>query len=94
MASKLSIAESSEDLNPAPEGWMWFKPSTGQIFEFTNGAWVEVARVSLADHSHSEHGNVNFTGTVSVSGERGLTGQMTIANHTLTFKEGILVGFS
>jgi len=46
------------------------------------------------DHSHSTHGDINFTGTVSADGDVGLTGSKTIAGlGTLTFKKGLLVGF-
>jgi len=45
------------------------------------------------DHTHPTHGDINFTGTISAGGEAGLTGSRTIDGHTLTFKNGILVGY-
>ena len=45
-------------------------------------------------HTHPTHGDINFTGTISADGEAGLTGSRTIDGHTLTFKNGILVGYS
>lgn len=94
MGQKLFIAESPEELNPAPQGWIWIKPSTGQVSEFNDGAWAEVATLSMAGHNHPTLGDVNFTGTISADGEQGITGQRTIAGHTITFRNGILVGFS
>jgi len=44
-------------------------------------------------HSHSTLGDINFTGTVSADGQPGLTGARTIDGHTLTFKDGLLVGY-
>ena len=44
-------------------------------------------------HTHSELGNINFTGSISAEGSAGLTGTRTIDGHTLTFKNGILTGY-
>ena len=45
------------------------------------------------EHTHSEHGDINFTGTVSADGDGGLTGSRTVGGYKLTFKKGLLVGF-
>ena len=45
------------------------------------------------EHTHATHGGINFTGTISANGQLGLTGARTIDGHTLTFKNGILVGY-
>ena len=46
------------------------------------------------DHSHLNHGDINFTGGISVNGDGGVTGSKTVAGHTITFKNGILTGFT
>ena len=91
----LVIAESMEELNEYFEtgDWLWLKPSTGELFERSGGEWALSTTLSLADHSHPTHGDINFTGTISVDGQEGLTGSRTIEGHTLTFKNGILVGY-
>lgn len=48
----------------------------------------------LQTHSHPTLGDINFTGTISADGQAGLTGSRTIDGHTLTFKNGILVGYT
>lgn len=44
-------------------------------------------------HSHPEHGDINFTGNISVAGDAGITGQKTVGGYQITFKKGILTGF-
>lgn len=90
---KLFIAEDASELNPAPRDWIWIKPSTGEIFENQDGSWVLRATLSLGEHSHPEHGDINFTGSVSADGDEGLTGERIVQGYTLTFKKGLLVGF-
>lgn len=77
--------------------WLRILPDgTREWYEPDDDSWqlvkTEPACAEL-DHSHPEHGDINFTGTVSADGDAGLTGQRTLAGYTLTFKKGLLVGF-
>jgi len=54
----------------------------------------DLENLTVPYEESSDCGDINFTGTISVDGEAGLTGTRTIDGHTLTFKNGILVGYS
>jgi len=45
-----------------------------------------------ADHTHAEHGDINFTGNIQADGYDGLNERVTIGTKKLTFKEGICIG--
>ena len=91
----LFIGIEPEALSRCPQGWVWLKPTDGgiEIYALEDGTWGLQATISLASHSHPTHGDINFTGAVSVDSEAGITGARTIDGHTLTFKNGILVGY-
>ena len=44
-------------------------------------------------HTHPTLGDINFTGSVSVGGEAGITGSKTVGGFKITFKKGLLTGF-
>ena len=63
----------------------WLKTSTQQWYVNVNWAWVEVSDIpdyAPLVHSHPTHGDINLTGSVSVGGVAGLTG-----NYEGTFKK-------
>lgn len=78
--------------------WLKINPDGSKNwYEWLNNQWTLVkseAAPASADHSHSELGDINFTGEISVGGDSGITGSRTIQGHTITFKKGILTGFS
>lgn len=73
----------------------WIKPVDGvlEFYEKVNGEWSLV-------HTQTPHcpaqvdNDVNFTGDIYAGGEKGLTGSRTIGGYTITFKNGILTGFT
>jgi len=91
----LFIGESPSDSAHAPTGWLWLKPVDGgiELYTYDDSVWVLKHTISFADHTHPTLGDINFTGTISAGGEAGITGARTIDGHTLTFKNGILVGY-
>lgn len=71
----------------------WFKPSTQQWFEVSNGDWSQVADIpdfAAVDHSHS--GLDDLPDIITLL-NNGVTGTKTVGNYTLTFNHGVLVGF-
>lgn len=83
----------------------WLKPmlilqilpdGTRKWLERSDGGWILVKEEdapATADHSHATHGDINFTGTVSVGGEAGLSGSKVLDGKRLTFTNGILTGY-
>lgn len=95
----MSVGIIVSESTPATDNrYTWYQPSTGKWFELnaTMTEWVEVADEDKAeaDHTHTEFENLNIIGTLSADGDEGLTGQRTFGGYTLTFKKGLLVGFS
>jgi len=84
----------SDDTPTLPIGWenyaLWLEPDTGQWHKY-NGGWQAISSPLMS--IPSQIGDVNFTGTISVDGEEGLTGERTIDGHVLTFTKGILTGY-
>jgi len=84
------ISESSPSL---PLNWepylLWLQPTTGKWYKWNGSSWIAISAPLMAIPENL--GNVNFTGTVKVDGDQGLTGQRTIQGYTLTFKKGLLV---
>ncbi len=98
MGSGLIISASEPKLENL---YTWMKPLPDggkEWYEIQNGAWAKVKTEpapALADHIHAALGDINFTGTVSVNGDAGITGSRLILGvGTLTFKKGILTGFT
>uniref|UniRef100_A0A6M3L136 Uncharacterized protein n=1 Tax=viral metagenome TaxID=1070528 RepID=A0A6M3L136_9ZZZZ len=77
--------------------WLKILPNgSREWYEKNDGGWTLVESEeapATVNHSHTELGDINFTGTISVDGDEGLTGERTVGGYTLTFKKGLLVGF-
>ncbi len=86
-------AEESGELPEVFQDWIWFKSSTGELYEFVDGNWVLSETLSLASHSHPTHGDINFTGTVSVGGDAGLTGEFEGTFKKIRIVNGIITEF-
>ena len=91
----LFIGESPGDLNPPSLGWIWIKPSTGQIFERTDGEWIEVVRFPVLnngsiDVSETVEASKGEFGTLEVGGRSGIDSEVVVGGTTLRFKGGIL----
>lgn len=86
-------AEPSGNLASDEFNAIWIKVSTNQIYKLNKetGLWDVCP---IPSHGHTELGNINFIGTISTAGQQGLTGSRTIGGLTITFKNGLLVGFS
>ena len=76
--------------DPTGSDWLWFQPSTDKWHKQVNGEWVGT---STPSHLHPTLGDVNFTGTISVDGEAGLTGNKVLDGKRLTFTNGILTDY-
>ena len=74
MGSNLFIGEAPEALHRSPQGWIWLKPTADgvEIYELDEGGWVLRKTVSLANHQHTTHGDINFTGSISSDSEAGI----------------------
>jgi len=64
--------------------------ATGVWYIYKDGEWKELG---LKNHSHPTLDDINFTGTISVGGEEGLTGSKVLDGKQLTFTNGILTGY-
>ena len=71
--------------------YTWYKPSTREWYEKSDGGWVLTVTEPPVN---GDLGNVNLTGTVSVAGDRRITGSRVVANIRITVKEGIITGFA
>lgn len=75
---------------------VWFKPIlTGEVVtdvevyqRLTDGSWKKLFSKG------GDMPDINFTGTVSVDGEEGLSGTKVTPIGTLTFTKGLLTGFT
>ena len=83
--------EEKKDALEADLAWLGIADPEGVVED--SECVSRMASKADAEHTHEEHGDINFTGTVSADGEEGLTGQRTVQGYTLTFKKGLLVGF-
>ena len=94
------IISDTEPTLPSPSGydatdWKWFNINNGKWYDYGDG-WEEMPEqdiFALLNHTHPTHGDINFTGTISVDDYVGISGTRTIDGHTLTFKNGILTGY-
>lgn len=74
--------------------WLRCDSETGVLFRYNPETGGYDIAISVAEHTHSELGDINFTGTISTAGQQGITGSRTIGGYTITFKNGLLVGFT
>lgn len=60
-----------------------------EIIELVN----TLSQKAGVEHTHTELGDINFTGTISVDGNTGITGSKVVGGFRITFRKGLLVGF-
>ncbi len=70
-------------------GFLWFKPNPGQFYQVASTDPLTWRAANLS----GDLGNINFTGSIEVDGEDGITGSKTLGGHQITFRKGILTGF-
>lgn len=92
-------------LNPLTGEMHKYNPATGEydinipvkahehLMSAISGLADALASKAALDHTHTSLGDINFTGTISSGGEPGLTGTRILDGKTLTFKNGLLVGY-
>ncbi len=71
---------------------IWIKASTGEVREW-NAAMSQWDLCPVPPHSHATHGDINFTGTVSVDGVPGITGEYEGTFKKIKVQDGIIVDF-
>lgn len=82
------------ELEPNQENrYTWFKPSTGEFYEQSNGGgWVKVGQIPTP----TQLGQASFSGDVQIlanlysDGKKGKTKTITVGDQTLKFRNGIL----
>ncbi len=97
------IVATSEPEAQGKVTWLKIKPDgSREWYEQVNGTFAliesEAAPVS-ADHSHPTHGDINFTGTVSSSGEAGIdspgAGEFEVGQiESIKVRNGLIVAFT
>jgi len=75
------------------DDWIWINPETGDWHKFNIATGQYDIVIPVALHDHPELNDINFTGTISVGGEAGLTGSKVLDGKRLTFTNGILTGY-
>lgn len=100
MGQKVFIG-TEENMDDAPPEWMWFKPVAGglEIRVLDQGSWVLKATISLTNHAHPTHGDIDFTGSVSSGGEAGINtpgeGEYEVGQiESIKVRNGLIVGFT
>lgn len=68
---------------------LWIRPSPFEVYQMQeNGSWI------LLFKKGGDTPDINFTGTVLADGHKGISGTRVTAIGTLTFRKGILTGFT
>lgn len=89
------ISDSEPTIQIGKFTWLQILPDgSRKWYERSDSGWQLVREEdapAVADHSHPTHGDINFTGTISVDGEQGVTGEYEGDITKIKVKNGIVV---
>ena len=84
-------AEDSDQLPAEFQGWIWLKPSTGELHRFSGGSWIVIGTllalpITNIDASGTVEANKGEFAILEVNGETGIDREVVIGAETFKFK--------
>lgn len=97
MANDGIVVSDSEPTVPGKVTWLKILPDgSREWYEKSDSGWT-LAKTepapAAANHSHPTHGDINFTGDVSVGGNEGITGDFEGTFKKIKIVKGIITEF-